>query len=749
MTLELQDYLVGCVVRIETSVGGGTGFFIGPGLVATCAHLVEDQANGDYPLSTVDIVRGRERYTAKVIRYAASPNPDLAVLEVDITDHPCAYLFEPVRADDALYVCGFPADGDDRATRLVLDGADPAGDMLKLKSGPEDPGLSGAPLLNLRTGGVCAILNTVPDVSLDPSSRAIPISILRDLFPGIQEIHERYHEEDPKWFDSSGIVGTVFAARTHLIAMKAAGEEPIQPILAPKTGMNAIDLLAPTTFKALATDEPDRGPLDIQQLLDRTRRSQRSLMIVGPAGSGRSSLLRFFGYKASLSCKNLGARGEDRLFPILLRANQLTGQESSLQEQILDAIRNSNSLVSGTSLPSTFLTDLAELPGLRLLIMLDGVDEIQNSRDLADLVDLIGAIQQDPGFGAKTQLLLTSRRSLAEHFRFSEVDVYEIQPLGIDSIEMTARQWLGTTAGSFLEQNGHLLESGLLSSPLALSVALTLFERHRSRLPDQLVELYRDLVSVCLESWQNQGLRKVYGAEILDNAPDIMGFVALELIRSATLLCRDWLMKNVARYFVEKHAFTEDKAEEAAGRFDAFASTNSLFLRGARERFYWSHRSFRDYFAASYLVKSLSEDGKVVKEIKGRWFDANWGEIPSLTIQLLGSEDRVGIVHEILSSGRDARLEFVTGLVRDGSLLPDPLVEKLVDELLLQSTEEQDRYGVNQSSFNGGAFSFDLLLSIGHLDPAHRALEGVASEPGWTEEMQKKAKVRLAIREVG
>ena len=438
---DIQDFLIDCTTRVETPGQVGTGFFIAPGLVLTCAHLIEDAENGDYPLSDVDIHWGGERHPARVVRYAASPSPNLAVLETELKQHPCAYLFESLRPDDTLYVCGFSSEENGDAVRLLIEGSEANGSTLKLGSVTADAALSGAPVLNLRTGGVCAILNTATEFGAESASRAIPASILVDLFPEIQTIHNRNHEETPRWFDCTGIVGTVFAARSHLTAMRANAEEPIQPVLAPKSQASAMDLLSPTTFRALSSESDVGRTVSIEEFLDRNRKSHRSLLVVGQAGSGRSSLLRLFGFKAAASCRNLGARNQDCLFPILLRANQLTSGEGSVEELILNAVRNSKGRIAQTSLPSSFLTDLAELPGLRLLIMVDGVDEIQNARDLGDLVDLIGRIQADPGFGSRTQLILTSRPTSAEHFRYSDLDVYELLPLDLESVEQTAQKW--------------------------------------------------------------------------------------------------------------------------------------------------------------------------------------------------------------------------------------------------------------------------------------------------------------------
>ena len=68
-TPDIQDFLVDCTVRVESSGRRGTGFFIAPGLVLTCAHVIEDAASGDYTPSGADIHWGGGQYAARVVRY--------------------------------------------------------------------------------------------------------------------------------------------------------------------------------------------------------------------------------------------------------------------------------------------------------------------------------------------------------------------------------------------------------------------------------------------------------------------------------------------------------------------------------------------------------------------------------------------------------------------------------------------------------------------------------------------------------
>ena len=739
--MDLEDYLVDCTVRVETRAGSATGFFIAPGLIVAPAHVVESPNGGDYPwLGNVAVHHAGGEIAARTIRYAACPTPGLAILRAELRDHPSAYVFAPVRSDDPLFACGFsgggraierrffPATGLEEAFRESTPGAD-------------SNAMAGAPILNLRTGGVCAIVGNDPR----PGAGATPVSVIGSLFPGIRDVHDAHHAERPDWFETPASTGTVFVARARLLAMRNACQEPIQPLVAPRSHTGAVDLMVPMRFKALTEDGVGRKLLESHDLVVQCESDGRGMMIVGPSGSGRSSILRYLGHSLALGSPHLGGRGRGSLFPIMIRANQLAAREGGIENRILDAIRKSPGPLAGAELPPTFLSDLIETRGLRLVMMIDGIDEIQNSRDLADVVDAIGRIRNETAFGRQTRLVMTSKPAMVEHFRYSDFDVFEIQPLDADAVRAAAERWLPDNADSFRRDNGARVRSGLLSSPLALSIALALYERGGRRLSTRLVDLYRELVETAAGLWSVPRVRDVYGPEIVDRAVDILGFLALELLRSATIQDRAWMRQTAASYFIQDLKAGPDQAADLAERFVEFASKESFFLKAAGDRLYWTHNSFKDYFAALRLTTAEHEAGNAVKAIRSRWFDAHRGNAPAFAAAMLEDEgEQVRIAREILSSGREERRDFLRNLIIDGARLPDDLVRDLIDELLTAAKGECADYGSALRPSPRASFAFDLLVSLAHLPSALGALESIAAGGDWPSQMREQARVTCA-----
>jgi hypothetical protein len=187
---ELIPLLACCTVRIAVPSGEfGTGFFIAPGWIVTCAHVVEDGSQ------TVDILwkdirnnEVKEKVLTAEVKLVFRESSDIAFLKLT-TDvkHPCVYIdSNHPQTDDLLYIFGYPAGyledysaGD--AITIRYEGESISrnhGILLKLKQGQIKPGFSGSPLLNMRTGGVVGIITTTRDQDLDMGGRAVPTSMI-------------------------------------------------------------------------------------------------------------------------------------------------------------------------------------------------------------------------------------------------------------------------------------------------------------------------------------------------------------------------------------------------------------------------------------------------------------------------------------------------------------------------------------------------------------------------------------------
>lgn len=99
----LYDLLQDCTVKIPTpSQGWGTGFFVAPGKVLTCAHVVQTQA-----AKPISLERGGKPWGIAQVETLLPAPFDLALLHLETSqtdDHPCVRLQVGADPQQPLYI---------------------------------------------------------------------------------------------------------------------------------------------------------------------------------------------------------------------------------------------------------------------------------------------------------------------------------------------------------------------------------------------------------------------------------------------------------------------------------------------------------------------------------------------------------------------------------------------------------------------------------------------------------------------
>jgi len=206
--LSCDELLRDCTVRIKTPKDQGTGFFVAPGQILTCNHVVEDTKDNE-----IKVFWKEKLLTIAGIARTASKNPDLALLKVTLTEHPCVYLNQEVQPNDDLYSYGYPPnsgyEGGSSVNPRCVGPAD-QGRLLTIKDENIRPGLSGAPLLNLRTFKVCGLIKRERSTPLIEDvqgkrvlralgGQAIPVQVVFDCWNKLKDDHDEFHRQDTFW----------------------------------------------------------------------------------------------------------------------------------------------------------------------------------------------------------------------------------------------------------------------------------------------------------------------------------------------------------------------------------------------------------------------------------------------------------------------------------------------------------------------------------------------------------------------
>jgi len=232
----LDEILRECTVHILLNNGQitGTGFFLAPKHVVTCAHVVE-YAYGNNDNKEIQIFWKDHVFQSEIIHYHSKPYPDVAILQIDFSEHPCVYCDKTINIGDDLYSYGYPQDysNGDSALFKYEGPTDSLSPLLKLKDSQACPGLSGAPLLNLKTGCVCGIVKSSRNPSTDAGGRAVPIEILNNLLSNLMELQKQFHDNNDFWIkeiaaaEKSSKFSIKFKANTRL-SLEAIGYNVIE-----------------------------------------------------------------------------------------------------------------------------------------------------------------------------------------------------------------------------------------------------------------------------------------------------------------------------------------------------------------------------------------------------------------------------------------------------------------------------------------------------------------------------------------
>ncbi|MEM1240642.1 MAG: tetratricopeptide repeat protein [Cyanobacteria bacterium P01_H01_bin.26] len=203
----IDELLQQCTVKLSVPENGqfGTGFFIMPGYILTCEHVVRGAA-----AATVSYKQNENYTTATVEQIFA--DKDVALLRFEPSeDLPCVLLSTDVpEVGSQISTFGYPYRYDDDGipwqaipALLIMEGTtgnEPP--YLQLSLGNVLPGMSGGPLLNRATGQVCGMLKFTRDDHSVMGGGGVSGSTIAQCIPDVIEAQQWFHQQDGRWRDA-------------------------------------------------------------------------------------------------------------------------------------------------------------------------------------------------------------------------------------------------------------------------------------------------------------------------------------------------------------------------------------------------------------------------------------------------------------------------------------------------------------------------------------------------------------------
>jgi energy-coupling factor transporter ATP-binding protein EcfA2 len=640
----LEDLLQQCTVKITVPGGWGTGFFVAPGLILTCAHVVRKAA--DLPVTV--FYPARQQPLAAIVKAKADDGKtlDLALVELfePLPDHACVLLDEePVEIGQALYSYGYLESYTHAApVRPVNEGW--TGDtppLLKLQGAQIEKGISGAALLNLKTGKVCGMVKETRAAGFDLGGGAIPTRVILEQFPELRSLQREFHGGDRRWRDRVASAAATSQTASQTSSQFNSGGTNYQT----QTGNNNINYIGEThiyTYPAsppeacIAADEIQRYLQavavhyekwwEVYTLMDAESRAQKKQKTVPLFDFGL--ILKPLALKDEIEQDDVpDAQVEIERFPVieglqkylfqehvLLVGRSGSGKSTTLarlmfelakdgqipilvelrryESSILELIRSSCKHL-GLNLETTQIEML--LDDQKLILLVDGVNELplkfeknlSNFRHNYPKVPMVFTTRDADLYGG-----LSIERKL------------EIQPLTESQMRAFAQKYLSKQADRMLRTlKNRLQEFG--TTPLFLWVLCSLFDETKD-IPQNLGEMFRlftnsyekkinrDIVpEVDRRLWRN--LLKQLAAKMIQNdkSPAISQTEACEVFADnlKALEASDPLVSNKALDDLLNHHLIQRNGDLIEFR----------------------HQLIQEYYAAEWLLDEIGTlDGKTL-----------------------------------------------------------------------------------------------------------------------------------------
>ncbi|MEH1129849.1 trypsin-like peptidase domain-containing protein [Micromonospora sp. CPCC 206061] len=609
----------------------GSGFFIEPHLIVTCAHVVWDCADRV-------VVRWREHRFAGdvVVREPAArgdgafyPHPDIAFVRATAApDHPVARLAGDLTIPPELSAYGFSAATPDAGIARDTAGLEVvgrSGQFLRLKGDEIVDGMSGAPALDVRTGLVYGVIKGSRDYGGPRGGwivQATDVALVRASHARV--LGPRVEPAAPRLRPGRGS-----PLHDLLVAQCRAAERlPYRLVDGPAPPLSTVYVRqrAAPRYAAPGRDAPVRSVADV------LRRHRHTLVVGGP-GAGKSALVQHIVAETAAWWLDAASDAPAPYGPALalrVPAAAMLGRQPWL-ELLAGAVERdlSDYLDRGVD-PDTL--DPAAMPGVEWLLLVDGLDEVYDRDQRQRLIDVLG--NRVAEYGSSWRFLVTTRplfgqelAGLGAHLpdpsagsRFGDYELRLFDRPGLRRFAQawfTARTPLGwqRNATAYLDEIDVRRLDPLVRVPLLATIAAVVFEdRPQGPLPMSRTGLYERFVTNLVYARQRrEELRRVltdqlavYGSGggrlvdvLFDRTEQLLEDVAHHRLEAderiaTTALAEDWLRRQEVP--------AQPVPELSRHLRTMLLGTGLLTVAGDDLRFI--HRGFAEYLAAGYSVRT-------------------------------------------------------------------------------------------------------------------------------------------------
>jgi HEAT repeat protein len=642
--MTLEDLLMQCTVRLSLpgQLGWGTGFFVAPGFILTCAHVVK-------ALVAPHRVQVRWQHQidfaeAKLVQHV--PALDLALLQFTprVADLPCVYLDEELQAGQDLYFFGYPDKDFENGCPVTCSYEGLTGDispLIKFKLAQVRPGMSGSALLNRHTGKVCGMVKFTRDRSSDLGGGAIPTRVILEQFPELRELQREFHWSDRCWNE---LLPTMHSSETlgeqkvqqYLQSLSSRYEKwwdvyCLTEVISARQSTFTFEPMAQTEEKK--TEDPTKTEtvlLSLQGIIDYAQ--LEPVLLVGSPGVGKSTtLLRLLAILARQELRKAVPR-----IPVLIRLKDYQASFSGSEDTsgMLALIKE--------ALEPELSLEISDIKALlfqkkRLFLLLDGLNEIP-----ADIVRSKLTNFRDQCRSAQVPLICTTRNLGDDLGIQRKVDLQPLSPKEIN-------RFLSECMPGQEQQVLQLLNKGnqeLGKTPFILWMLYDIF-RNSGQVPESLGEAF----SRFTKNYTNYKINQEgipYSQETLQHWNFSLEYLAFEMLKSTDhqdpgIIISERQSANVLTHFPSRNAIDPIQAKVLLNNLLKY----HLLQKSHNGEVSFCHQLIQEYYAAEHLLAQLNqhpkwlekEDGQDYTHFQKKYLNyLKWTEPIALMLGLVGDE---------------------------------------------------------------------------------------------------------------
>lgn len=317
----------------------------------------------------------------------------------------------------------------------------------------------------------------------------------------------------------------------------------------------------------------------------------------------------------------------------------------------------------------------------RAVVLLDGVDELVDP-DLRDrFARLVESFADEY---PSVPIIVTARKVGYETAALNpkQFDVGVIKEFDDDQVTTYVRRWFALDANTSEHDRAALadtfLQHGdtvgeLRSNPLLLALLCSMYASEHY-LPTNLAQVYEKCALMLFEQWdQMRGVP--LPARFEGRLRGAVGYLAWTQLTAKDDMSTSWPRRkimSVLMKYLEAKGFDHDEAEEHAAAFVDFCTGRPWVLSDSgsdcgQPTYGFTHRTFLEFFAADYLVRSNKTAESLWLAIHSHSRDVRWGPVARIALQLYDQKHDDGaseLLQHITAEDHPLALEFSVDALR-------------------------------------------------------------------------------------